>query len=131
MTNRTHAVTLFELIAVIVILGIVAGLGVINTSAIREKTLDKEAKAILKLIQQAQKIHNLEKTHFYPDSGSTSNISDINQSLKLMLPQGAERSWNYTLWSTGCAQAARNGADGRFWHIAITDTEPVSGAGCP
>lgn len=125
--------TLQELIAVVVIVGILAVLGITQFGGYREKALDKEAAANLKLIRSAERIHRMEMTRYYPTAGSVSNITQINNNLKLDLPGGTTRNWNYGVWSSGCSRATRNGNNNRAFYLTINDTdgEPNSGALCP
>jgi general secretion pathway protein G len=128
-----RAFTLVELIIVVIIIGILVTFAMPAFRTTKEHALDSEAKASLKLIQAAQKIYKMETDSYYPPSGSQSDITIINQNLKLSLPAGSARNWNYVCWSTGCSRATRNGGDGRSWYLAINDAdgEPNSGTGCP
>lgn len=122
--------TLLELLIVVIIIGILAGLAIPNFGKTKENALDKEAISNLKLIQAAEKWHYLEMTAYYPSSLSESNIDNINNNLKLSL---TTKNWTYTVWSTGCGRATRNGGDGRSWYLTIDDVvgEPDAGTGCP
>lgn len=124
--------TLLELFIVLIIIGILASLAIPNFGKTKEYTLDKEAISNLKLIQAAEKGHYLDMNTYYPSSGSESNVTNINSNLKVSLPSGSNRSWNYAVWSTGCSRATRNGDDGRSWYLTINDIdgEPNPGPGC-
>jgi prepilin-type N-terminal cleavage/methylation domain-containing protein len=127
--------SLLELIAVIVIIGILATIALSQYSGYRERTIDKEAEAHLRLIQAAQRIYRIENPNeYYPYSGSVSNITDINDNLKLFLPTGGNRRWDYQAFSTGCSQAGRfNGPDTRNRCLNVTgDTvRNTTCASCP
>jgi len=121
-----------ELIVVVVIVGILATFAMPAFINSREKALDKEAAANLKLIQAAQKIYRME-TRNYIDCP---NASDINTNLRLDIPTGSPK-WNYLTRgpltaSPGCAQAARVGGNNRTWYLIMNDLdgEPNSGV-CP
>lgn len=133
VAQKNKGFTLIEILIVVIIIGILAAIALPNFSKSKEGALDKEAIANLKLIQAAEKIYQMETNNYYPSSGSQSDIATINDNLKLVLPAGSSRSWNYQVWSTGCGRATRNGGDGRSWYLAISDAdgEPDSGAGCP
>ena len=128
-TINKKGFTLLELLIVVAIIGILASLGFPSYSRAKEKALDKEAKSNLKLIQPAEKGHYLEMNAYYPSSGSESNVTNINNNLHLSL---TTTNWTYTVWSTGCGRATRNGDDGRSWYLTIddVDSEPDSGTGC-
>ena len=77
--------TLTEILVVVVIIATLAALAWPNYMAIKEKTLNREAKASLALIRAAEKIYKLEQGFYYPHpAGSTENdTSLINNYLKL------------------------------------------------
>jgi type II secretory pathway pseudopilin PulG len=130
---RKEGMTLLEVLAIVIIIGILAAIALPNFAPIREKALDKEATASLKLIQAAEKIYKLETDFYYPYSGTETVQGTINTNLKLSLPtDNTTRKWTYTVKSTGCADATRySGPDSRQWNLTITNTgEPSSGA-CP
>jgi prepilin-type N-terminal cleavage/methylation domain-containing protein len=127
--------TLLELLTVIIIIGILATLGITHYGGIKEKALDKEAIANLKLIIAAEKIYRMEnatQSWYLSGPGSPPQIiRNINDNLKLSLPAGDNRSWNY--WVTylpcgppfpACAVATRNGADARMWEMIPSQEEP-------
>jgi type II secretory pathway pseudopilin PulG len=128
------AITLLELIIVIVIVGIVAGLALPNYYKMREQAFDKEAVAFLRQINAAQKIHLLEKGNFSNAGSDTALISD---ELNLFLPTSGNLNWLYYVTaanSTGpwtcCAQATRVGGT-RTWRIRNSEDEPVADDTCP
>ncbi len=132
------AYTLIEILVVLVIIGTLAALAWPNYMAIKEKTLNREAKASLALIRAAEKIYRMEQGYYYPYATTTGTVSDINRDLKLSLPE-ASASWSITLdgTSTGAAEATRvggGGADGRVWKIDFPgDVDPScsGGSACP
>lgn len=119
--------TLTEILVVIVIVGILVALTLPNYSVIREKSLNREARTSLALIQAAEKIYRLEQGFYYPYGGATeNNASVINSYLKLNLPKLAAGSSSKTLpWSisvnsaSGVVTATRVGVgkDDRQWAI--------------
>lgn len=131
---KINGFSLLELIIAVVILGILVGIAIPVYLRTRENSFDREAIVNLKAIRMAEINYRMEWGNFYPSEGSDSNIADINYNLKLALPSGSNRNWDYTVWSNGCAQATRyNGPNRRSWYLRINDPdeEPDPEAGCP
>jgi prepilin-type N-terminal cleavage/methylation domain-containing protein len=106
--------TLVELAIVIVIIGISAALALPGYSTLKEKSLDREARTNLALIQAAEKIYRLEAGAYYPAAGSVTSITNINTNLKLSLPTGASISWGYKVDTDAqVITATRQGFGGR------------------
>jgi prepilin-type N-terminal cleavage/methylation domain-containing protein len=125
--------SLIELIVVVIIIGILAALALPGFGTSKERVLDKEAKANLALIQAAEKIYKMESSFYYPSSGSTSVIADINTYLRVSLPTSA-LSWTYTV-STSQATASRLPSSSRVWTLTFTgvgsDEPSCTGTACP
>ena len=86
-----RGVTLMELLTVIIMIGILASIGLLNFTGVKEHALGKEAQANLKLIAAAERIYRMEiGTYYNPGT----NIDTINQELKLSLPNTGV--WNYS-----------------------------------
>lgn len=132
--------TLIEILVVIVIIAILAALALPNKQKDKENALNREAKATLALIRAAEKIYRLEHGFYYPRPAATINVvSDINNFLKLNLPESATVNWAIGVNSNPLSEFATAtrvgvGADGRIWNISFSgDTDPScsGGTGCP
>ena len=127
MLRQWEAITLLELLVVIIIIGVLATLGLPRFGTMRERALDKEARANLKLIQAAEKIYRMEIGVFWPDSATADTLS-LNANLRLDL---SDENWNYQASSNSGdppldAQATRSNPPAgwnRTFHIDEADNE--------
>ena len=87
------AVSLLELMVVVIIIGILATVAITQFSAPKEQVIEKEAKASLKLIAAAQKMYRLEH-FFYANPGTT---TAVNTNLRLNLVNTSSAKWNYSI----------------------------------
>jgi prepilin-type N-terminal cleavage/methylation domain-containing protein len=129
--RRIKSVTLVELLIVIIVIGILATLGFVNYGPFKERTLDREAIANLRLIMAAEKIYRMEYNEYF----SSGDNAAINQNFRLMLPTGASKAWDYSTDAPDadhcCAEATRTGgSDIRSWNFDEAMDDPVEGA-CP
>lgn len=130
--------TYIEIIVVILIVGFLAALALPQFAVTKERTLDKEAKANLLSIQEAEETYKMEKGTYYPSGTATSVISDINTNLKLGLPLN-QANWTYSVDNTVSgvekAMAVRVNSGGRTWTILFppgsSDIPTCTGTGCP
>ncbi|MCM8783046.1 MAG: type II secretion system GspH family protein [Candidatus Omnitrophica bacterium] len=131
-------VSLLELLIVTIIIGILAALSLPLFERTRERALDNEAKANLKLIQAAQRIYQME-VGFFLDCAGLGGASCINTYLRLSLPAGLRSIWSYDTTAVGTDEflgiAQRNTPNAswlRSWSINATAEEArCSGNGCP
>jgi len=114
--------SLIELIIVLIIIGILVSISLPGYNKMKEQTLDKEAKANLKLIQAAEKIYRMEIGGYYPST----YITNINQELKLDIPSGATKNWDYSTTGAGSVSASRGT---RTWSLPVSAEEPTC-SGC-
>lgn len=91
MKKQIKAISLMELMVVVIIIGLLATLALPAFHGMKERALNKEAMANLKLIQAAERIYRMEYGVYWP-CGDTSVLND---QLKLDL---SARNWDY--WST-------------------------------
>ena len=124
--------TLVELLVVVIIIGILAALALPGFGTSKERVLDKEAKASLALIQAAEKIYKMEASFYYPVSGNTNVVANINTYLRVDLPTSA-LSWTYTVDTDNArATASRLPSGSRVWTLTHTgSTASCAGTDCP
>jgi prepilin-type N-terminal cleavage/methylation domain-containing protein len=97
--KKKHALTLIELITVMVIISILVVIAVPNYLSSRVKAIDKQGKAIVELLRAAERVYRIELGQYYPTSGSVTSIANINNDLNLDLV--ADGKWSYVINSMG------------------------------
>ena len=129
--NRTFTIT--ELLIVLVVIGVLATLAVTQYGSYRERVVDREAFAVLRLMQQAQRIYLMENDAYYPMGGITSetDTTALNNNLRIYLN---EESWDYVTYSggalgAGTSTAARVGGS-RTWALGINGTNSTCTGSC-
>lgn len=122
--------TIIELVVAIVIVAILASLAISRYSVFKESSLDKEAIANLDLIHIAEEIRLMETGAYYPATGSTNVIANINSVLKVNI---SALNWSYTVDGTAQqATAGRLPSNSRVWTFRfIGNLATCSGTGCP
>lgn len=89
MPSSQRGVTLIELVAVIVLLGILAAVGVPLYNNMMEDGRTTEAKTNLKIVYMAEKIRRLDQGAYWPDGvaksteDSPSSLPEINEALNI------------------------------------------------
>ncbi|MFC1657899.1 type II secretion system protein [Candidatus Omnitrophota bacterium] len=129
------AVTLLELLIVVILIGIIAAVGLPGFATMRERSLDNEAKVSLKLIQAAEKIYRMKVGVYWPDAGLADTAS-LNNELKLDLSESAQASWTYEASSSGgsaplSAQATRNNNPANWDRDYYIDEDNDEACCCP
>jgi type II secretory pathway pseudopilin PulG len=113
-----------ELIMVVIILGILVSLSTVTYQRAVLGARDREARAMLRLIQGAERMRRLEGNRYL----NCTDTSDCNAVLNLNLPVGY---WEYNVTGANetifCAQATH---DTTYWHINESMNESASGS-CP
>ena len=133
--HNPNAVTLIELIAVLIILSTLAVIAVPNYQRTIEQARDKEAIACLRLIQAGERIYRSEFNHFFPTPSDPSQpTADINTVLKLSL---TTQNWDYEVAERGSdnfrVKATRRNPPPNFareWIINSYNCNAIFGASC-
>ena len=133
--DRKQAFTLMELIVVIIIIGVLAGIMFPQYARSKERTIDKQAQAILSLIRAAERTYYMETGHYYPTGDAVTTISAINEDLNLdLVDDGVWNSYCITNADDFTATMSRNGGGyNRAWQITADDFNAscISGNQCP
>jgi type IV pilus assembly protein PilE len=127
--SKKQGYTIIEILVVLVIVATLAALAWPNYTKIKEKSMNREAKANLALIRAAEKVYRLEQGFYYPYAPATANVaSDINSDLKLSLPDPGT-NWAVSITTTsssaGAATDTRNISSGRVWSHNFANEEPT------
>ena len=138
MLSSNKAVTLIEILMVVVIVGILVALALPNLTRMRERTFDREAQVNLRLIQAAQRIYRMERGFYFPETGSQ-GTSTTNTALKLHLPTGDGRNWDYTCDDPGDPSSFTSRAErlnppsgwDRTWQIDQNSDPDCIDGNCP
>lgn len=122
--SSKKAVTLIEILIVVVIVGILATFAMPAYRRAQERARDNEAQSMLKLIQHAEKVYRLEHPSTYVSCVDTTTC---NETLRLNL---SADYWDYSVSGADeddfCSEAAHTT---RSWHINALDAE-ASEDGC-
>jgi prepilin-type N-terminal cleavage/methylation domain-containing protein len=127
---RNNGFTLLELLVVVIIVGIIATIGLVNYTNIKEEALNKEAQALLRLVHTAEKTYHLEIDSY----ANCASNNACNSLLGLQLPTSSSRAWDYTVTGASgnafCTQASRVGGS-KTWRMRHNEDAPVEDATCP
>ncbi len=134
--QKRQAYTLIELLAVILIIGVLTGIAFPQYVRSRERTIDKQAIAYLRAIQAAQKSYKLDTGKYFPYSpGTIYGFSAINDGLDLDLVD--EDTWDeisitsqYPDGYMVSIMRDRGGYD-RLWYIGSGFPNPICSNDCP
>ncbi len=90
MSKHSRGLTILELLVVVVIIGVLAVMGLVSFTGPKERAVEKEAQANLKLIAAAEKIYRMESGAYV----DCTNTSSVNDKLVLMIPT-SDSNWKY------------------------------------
>ncbi len=128
-----HSKRCFTLIELLIVVGIVAFIATFAMPAYRkaqDRARDNEAREMLKFIQHAETVYNMECMDCIDVYLSCDNTFDCSQELNLNL---SGEYWEYTVTVNGnsfCAQAEHTGSgNARSWYIDENDDD-VNDTGC-
>ena len=138
---KKTGVTLIELIVVVIIIGVLGTLGISHYGAFREKALDKEAQANLRLIIAAERIFKMESDTNTFCIANCNVTAPINDNLRLNLDESNTSNWIYYVATDPvgggicvfCYRRLANGALGRAWSlndVAAPNSVPFPTAVC-
>jgi prepilin-type N-terminal cleavage/methylation domain-containing protein len=124
---RKQAFTLTEVLFVLVIVGVLAGLAVPSYFGTVEKARESEAISNLKTLHSAQKIHRLNNNVYF---GPSSSLSDINANLDIELEQQffevSIAAASATAYAAQAERGKKQGGDGAKC-FKVTETGTVTG----
>jgi len=146
-TNNQEAMTLMELLVVVIIIGVLASIIVPNYVRARERAMDKQGNLTVSAIMTGEKNYRLKHGSYYrcvpPGSAFTYDIGAINSNLSLSLDETEwdcyvytyAPSWPSTMCTNFLAYCSRNhGGYNRYYyyHTFLSGPEePRCGGNCP
>ncbi len=121
--------TLIELMVVIIIISILAGVSVVSYSNTKEKSLDKEATSALVLIRNAERQYFARFERFWPSGTTVTTIAQINGNLTIDL-SAANWAFGVTGGAAGITYNASATRAGRTWRISGLTGNPTCSGTC-
>jgi prepilin-type N-terminal cleavage/methylation domain-containing protein len=125
------AMTLMEIIMVVVLIGILATLGVVNFRKTVLNSRIKEAQSLLLLIRHAEDVVRSETNTFV----NCANTANCNTVLRLNLPEPATPTWTYSVASADadsfCATATPAGGSGLSTYRIWQGQDVATTVACP
>ncbi len=99
MKKNNRGLSLMELMAVVLIIGIVTSIALTNHGSQVEKAISREGEYNLHLLYNAQKRYKMNTGTYYGGGmfAPINNIIDINRNLTVMI---SEKNFKYTIWGT-------------------------------
>lgn len=117
--------TVLELVVVCVVVGILAIIAISQFRTAKEKTLDKEAETILKLMQTAENVCNMENGVYR----NCADIAAVNTNLRLNIAPGSP-NWAYKVTDSSAndfiCKARRSADNNRIWCLNRAATAPYT-----
>jgi prepilin-type N-terminal cleavage/methylation domain-containing protein len=127
--RKNRGFTLIELMVVITIIGILAGVSVVSYSNAKEKSLDKEATAALVLIRNAERQYFARFERFWPSGTTITTLTQINGNLSLDL-SSANWAFGVTGGASGVTYNASCTRASRTWRISGLTGNPTCSGTC-
>ena len=139
--HKKQSFSLMEVMVVVIVLAILAGIGIPSYIKTIERTYNKQALSMIKMTLEAEKIYRLEKGKFVSctTKGGQVSVSNCNTVLRIDLP---EDRWEFTVTvnedgDSGTIRADRKANNGRFFMLDFdkstsVDASPICrGQYCP
>jgi len=134
-TPLLRSFTLLELMAVVIVIGILASFALPQYAKIKQRSLDEEAKTTLSMIMAAERMYKIENSVFCAPPAACNSIDDINSSLSLSLDEIGVGNWDYRVSSTdttsyqSCCVQAKSRDGSKYWSLKNSDIDFYP-AGC-
>lgn len=136
--KQASAFTLIEVIIVVVIIGVLAGLASISFSGAINQAANREACMNLEMLLSATEIYKMNNGS-YPDTDKVNSTAGINTELKTKLSTASGRQWDYAITREKqagkletCVTATRvknNESVKPSWRLCSSNTAPVCKTG--
>lgn len=128
---QSRGFTLMEILTVVVVIGILAGLGIPQYQKTIAKARSAEASTNLKTLHMAQKIYRIDEGAFFGDA--TATLAEINEGLSIELEEeyydisivGTSTANSYTARAT-----RKDGASNAFGQFEINQDGQVCADTC-
>ncbi len=128
------AITLIELVIVLIIVGLLATLAVPMLTKTVETSRAKVALSALEQIRSGERIYRTGQNFFYPYNDSVDDIAQINADLRVFLDERTSRDWDYSVSGSAAsfsATAKRTSGKNEDETITIDQDGNIGGSWSP